>query len=682
METIKKYLPWFLFFISLIVLYFSSYPAIGWWDSGIYAANANNLSIPDPGGSILYVILGRLFTIIFFFLPPIKAITLVSIVATSAAAVFFYYSMIEVLNNFKRLPEPSKIIASFCTALALPFLFSIWSESNVPRIYTLGLLLSSVILFCTLRIWFTEDEKVKVKLFLLIIFLLSIDFAAHRLNMPFIPVILLLLAFPLRKHLYDIKFWLPIILVAAAGLSINIFILIRSRQNPPFHMDEIRSFRDLIFWINMKRYGQSNLSMIFHRRAPFWDYQIKFMYLRYFGWNFQGKNEMGLLRVITFFPFILGLAGFIYTLINKIKAWTIISIIFLLFSFGLIIYANIQNGFDQTREIDRLFIPSFMIFLVWVGIGLSVLSDGLLSILVKIKRNTSVIIVSVICFLVLPFNLFFINGKECDKSKYNFPEDFAYNILSSCEKNAVLFTNGDNDTFPLWYMQSVEGYRTDVSVANASLLNTDFFVNELKHDNNGFIIDSSYPNSKDFDPSSLKKPVEILLPYSCSLPGGKIEKDTLRAIYRGRDFGDKKFWLSQDKVILSFLKNNKWKRPVYFCATMNPNNLLGLNDYLSYEGIVSKLVPVKGDSISASELELNLMHKYKYRSFNDRTVPIDKITKDIFTIFRVGFYKLILYYKENGNNTKAKEVFDFMQEKLPEWRFTEKENKFLHDLTK
>ncbi len=680
METIKKYLPLFLFFISLIVLYFSSYPAIGWWDSGIYAANANNLSIPDPGGSILYIILGRLLTIIFFFLPTIKAITLVSIISTSAAAVFFYYSMIEVLNNFKRLPEQSRIIASFFTALALPFLFSIWSESNVSRVYTLGLLLTSIILLCTLRLWFAEEEKEKVKLFLLIIFLLSIDFAAHRLSMPFIPVILLLLAFPLRKHLFEIKFWLPTLLVAALGLSINVFVLVRSINNPPFHMDEIRSFSDLIFWINMRRYGQSNLSMIFHRQAPFWDYQVKFMYLRYFEWNFMGKNGAGFLRVITFFPFILGLAGFIYSLINKIKAWTLISIIFLLFSFGLIIYANIQNGFDHTREIDRLFIPSFMIFLVWVGIGLSVLSDGLLSILEKIIPNTSVIIVSVICFLVLPINLFYVNRKDCDKSKYYFPVDFAYNLLSSCEKNAVLFTNGDNDTFPLWYLQSVEGYRTDVSVANASLLNTDFFVNELKHDNNGFIIDSLYPNTKEFDPSLLKKPVEILLPFSYQLPGGKIEKDTLCSTYIGRNFGDRKFWLSQDKVILSFLKNNNWRRPVYFSSTLDQDNLLGLNDYLRYEGIVSRLVPIKADSISPTILELNLMHKYRYRSFNDRAVPIDNITKDIFMNFRIAFYKLILYYKQRGNKSKAKEVFDFMQNKLPAWRFTKKENKLLNEL--
>ena len=91
MIAVKKYLPWFLFIFSTVVLYITSYPTIGWWDSSIYAANAYNLSIPDPGGSILFVILGKLFTYIFFFLPAIKAITLVSIASTSAASVFFYY---------------------------------------------------------------------------------------------------------------------------------------------------------------------------------------------------------------------------------------------------------------------------------------------------------------------------------------------------------------------------------------------------------------------------------------------------------------------------------------------------------------------------------------------------------------------------------------------------------------
>jgi hypothetical protein len=681
MIAVKKYLPWFLFIFSTIVLYITSYPTIGWWDSSIYAANAYNLSIPDPGGSILFVILGKLFTYIFFFLPAIKAITLVSIASTSAASVFFYYCMIEILNNFDPSPGSSKIMASFFTALALPFLFSIWSESNISEVYSLGLLLTSIILLCALKIWLNGDEKSKAALFVFIIFLLAVDFTAHRLNMPFIPVIILLLVFPLRKQLSSLKFWLLIILAAAAGLSIHLFLLIRSMQAPPFRMDDIKTFRDLICWINMKRYGESNFSMIFQRRAPFWNYQIKFMYLRYFASNFPCTNGGSTLGCLTILPFILGATGFIYSLIRKIKVWTLITIIFLLFSFGLIVYANIREGFDQIREIDRLFLPSFMIFLLWVGIGLFLLTEALSKIFAKIKHNQSVIILTVICFLILPFNLIISNWKECDKSKFYFPGDFAYNILSSCEKNAVLFTNGDNDTFPLMYLQSVEGYRTDVSVANVSLLNTDFFVNELEQNNNGFKIDSTISLSETLTPEQLKQPVEIVLPNISRTDGGKILNDTLRAIYKGRNFGGGKIYLlPQDRVILSFLKNNKWKRPVYFCSTVSPDNLVGLDNYLRYEGIVSKLVHVKGNSLSPSVLENNLIHIYRYKSFNDKSVPIDNATKNIFMIFRNGFYRLILYYKQTGNKAKAKEIFDIMQEKLPPWRFTKKENELFNGL--
>jgi hypothetical protein len=683
MIAVKKYLPWFLFIFSTIVLYISSYPTIGWWDCSIYAANAYNLSIPDPGGSILFVILGKLFTYLFFFLPAIKAITLVSIVSTSAAAVFLYYCMIEILNNFDPSPGLSKIPASFFTAFALPFLFCIWSESNISEVYSLGLLLTSIILFCAVKIWLSGDLKRKTTLFILIIFVIAVDYTAHRLNMPFIPILILLLAFPLRKQLSSIKFWLLIILAAAAGLSLHLFLLVRSMQAPPFRMDDIKTFRDLISWINMKRYGESNFSIIFQRRAPFWDYQVKFMYLRYFGWNFLGTNGSSTLGYFAFIPFLLGAAGFIYSLIRKIKVWTLITIIFLLFSFGLIVYANIQNGFHNIREIDRLFIPSFMIFLLWVGIGLFLLTETLSKFFTKIKQNQSVIILSLICFLILPFNLIITNWKACNKSKFYFPEDFAYNILSSCEKKAILFTNGDNDTFPLMYLQSVEGYRTVVSVANVSLLNTDFFVNELAHDNNGFKIDPAISLSETLKPEQLKQPVEIVLPYSGHTDEGKIINDTLRTIYKGRDFGNnKKFLLPQDKVILSFLKNNKWKRPVYFCSTVSPDNLLGLNNYLRYEGIVCKLVPVKGDSISLPALENNLINIYRYRSFNDRAVPIDNATKNAFMMFRYGFYKLILYYKQTGNKARAKEIFDIMQEKLPQWRFTGEKNELFNGLMK
>ena len=269
---LKKFAPWILFLITLTLLYVTSAPSIGWWNSGGDAACAYMLGIPDPGGSILFVLIGKIFTILFFFLPAIKAITLVSILSTSLASVFLYYSLLVVFDNLLlKTLETVKIIASFFTALSLPFLYSIWGESAVAQVYVLGLLITSILIYSSVKIWFFEDENEKRKLFYLIAFLIGLDFTAHRLNTPFIPVAILLLMFPLRSQLREIKFWLIFIALYLLGFSFNFYLLIRSPQHPAFAMDSIQNFSQLFGWINMKRFGESNFSILFDRRAPFWD---------------------------------------------------------------------------------------------------------------------------------------------------------------------------------------------------------------------------------------------------------------------------------------------------------------------------------------------------------------------------------------------------------------------------
>lgn len=240
----KRVIPWFLFLASVFILYYTSYPSIGWWDSGIYASNAYNLSIPDPGGSILFVLLGKLFITIFFFLPPVEAATLVSIFSTSGAVVFIYYTLLFIFDNLPVKAESYlKIFASAVTALSLPFLYSIWQESYVTRIYALGLLLTSILIFCSIKIWMINDQTEKRRLAFIVMFILGIDFTAHRLNTPFIPVFIILLLYPLRKELKSIKFWAVIVGTYLLGFSLHLFLLIRSSAHPSFAMDDIQNIQ-------------------------------------------------------------------------------------------------------------------------------------------------------------------------------------------------------------------------------------------------------------------------------------------------------------------------------------------------------------------------------------------------------------------------------------------------------
>ena len=683
--TLKRAAAGILFISIFILLYITSYPSIGWWDSGFFVTCANNLSVPDPGGSILYVLLGRVFIILFFFLPAVKAVTLINIISAGLASVFAYYTLLIIFDNLPiQLSEPVKALTSFFTSLSIPFLYSIWLESTAQRIYVLGLLLTGILIYCSIKIWFSQDETEKRRLIYLIVFILGIDYTAHRLNTPFIPVVLILLIFSFRKELKQFRFWLILAGLYLLGFSLNLFPLIRSQSHPPFSMDDIQNFSQLYAWIDMKRYGESNFSMIFNRRAPFWSYQVDHMYLRYFGWNFSGTQGNGTIFnqiYFSFIPLLLGIIGFIYSFVKKFKLWILIFITFFLFSFGLVVYANISEGFEFIREIDRLFIPSFFVFALWIGIGLYVLMNLVNKLLLKIRFSKKIAIMklSFIAFLILPLNIIITNWFKCDRSSYYFPEDFAYNLLAGCSSHAMLFTNGDNDTFPPWYLQSVEAVRPGIALINLSLLNTSFFVEQLQRTYNLFPANSDVLNPDKFRPSRIDSAVSLKIVFKDSVND---KEDTIITEYKGRNFGKENGLLPQDKALITLLESNCKERPAYFSITVDPNSMAGLSSYLSAIGMIQQLVPTKGDSISPQQMEDNLLKKYRYRNFNNPDVYTDRTVNNLFNNYRHLFIQLSRYYLNKGDKEKAKEIFNFMESKLPEWRFSEGQNRFIFEFSK
>ena len=682
---IKKFAPCILFILTFLLLYLTSSPSIGWWNSGGDVICAYSLGIPDPGGSILYVLIGKVFSLLFFFLPTVKAITLVSIVSTGLAAVFLYYSLLIV---FKELPtglnEEGRIITSFFTALSLPFLYSIWIESTTPQVYVLGLLLTSVLIYCLIKIWFSNDEKEKTNLIFLISFLIGLDFTAHRLNTPYIPIIILLLAFPLRSQLVKVRFWLILIAMYLAGFSFNFYLLIRSPMHPAYAMDNIQNLSQLYAWIDMKRFGESNLANIFNRKGPFWSYQIDHMYLRYLGWNFLGLQGDGTIfnkLYLSFIPLLLGIIGFLYSLIRKFKLWILIFTIFLFYSFGLVVYSNIRYGFF--REIDRLFIPSFFIFMIFTGIGLYFLSHLIYNFFISrnFAKSKIILIISIVGFIILPLNIILTNLYKCNRSAFTFPEDFAYNLLSGCKQNGILFTNGDNDTYPLWYLQNVEGFRNDVAVVNLSLLNTDFYIAQLQRKYKFFPEGSEVLNPEKFAPSHIDSTISVNI-VSSTLVKPNNKKDSISVKYTGRNFGKKRGLLPQDKALISLLENNAWQRPVYFSVTASQDNLIGLNDYLGTAGMIRELLPVKGHSLLPGQLNNNLLSKFRFRNFNNRSVYVDKTTADLYSNYTFLFLRLCDYFLKNGDKKAARSIFNTMESKLPSWRFSEEQNKIVLEFKK
>ena len=297
----------------------------------------------------------------------------------------------------------------------------------------------------------------------------------------------------------------------------------------------------------------------------------------------------------------------------------------------------------------------------------------------NLKQKSAIIVLSLIGFIILPLNIIVSNWFKCDRSGYYFPGDFAYNLLAGCGKNAMLFTNGDNDTFPVWYLQSVEGMRPDVVVINLSLLNTNFYVEQLQRIHHIFPDNSDVLNPDNFRPSKIDSAIVTKIVVSDSSLNSV---DTIKAEYRGRNFGKIMGLLAQDKALIELLKTNSSKRPVYFATTADTSSIVGFSTYLSGVGMIHKLMPVKSDSILPDKLEDNLLKKYRYRNFNKPVVYTDRTTNNLFNNYRYLFIQLSQYYLNNGNKEKAKEIFNSMRAKLPEWRFSEEQNRFVKEYKK
>ena len=485
----------------------------------------------------------------------------------------------------------------------------------------------------------------------------------------------------------------------------------------------------------------------------FLNYQLGHMYLRYFLWNFVGRqndiqntdgnllegnwysgikfidNRLGpqdnlpdamkrnkAKNAFYFLPLILGFIGFFYQLNKKTNDSLVVMLFFFMTGIAITLYLNQYP--NQPRERDYAFAGSMMAFCIWIGIGVVALYDLLKK---KLSPTYSAIGATLICFFCVPY----VMGKEGwddhNRSGRYMMVDFASNYLNSCAPNAILFTNGDNDTFPLWYAQEVEGIRTDVRVVNLSLLNTDWYIDAMKrkvYDSEPVPFSFTWNQYKDgtrdyvyFVPDtnlckpnqyySLKQLIDfvgsenpqtkistsrgdveyfptknfsIAVDKEKVLKNGTVPANMADSIVPAIEWTCNKYGVyKSDLMVLDLLANNNWERPVYFASTSGPSTFLGLNDYLSLEGLAYRLIPVKANQIDKSEIGSvqtevmydNMMNKFKWGNIQDTTLYIDETVIGLAQSHRLAFSRLANALTKEGKKDKAVSALDKNQELFP-----------------
>ncbi|MFL5728379.1 MAG: DUF2723 domain-containing protein [Cytophagaceae bacterium] len=508
-------------------------------------------------------------------------------------------------------------------------------------------------------------------------------------------------------------------------------ILPRLYSTQQSHINEYRRLLNLKK--NQKPTSWDNIRFLF-------TYQLGTMYWRYFAWNFVGRESdiqgAGSLGPADWFaknlpesiatnkgrnnffmlPLILGLIGFVYHYMYHKKDFAIVAMLFFFTGIAIILYLN-QPPIEP-RERDYTYTGSFYAFAIWIGMGVL----GLSELLKKIIRSEVVrpAIVTLVC-LAVPGVMAAQGWDDHDRSRRYHSVDSAKNLLNSCAKNAILFTGGDNDTFPLWYVQEVEGFRTDVRVCNLSLLNTDWYIEQMKkqaYESKPLPItlnlDNYIQGTNDYlyvmdSPKFLSVGALITAvrnkdpEIQREMEGGTflnvvptkklftlIDKEKIKQMgivpaQMDSNIVDDISWTlsssyleKKDLIILDIIANGKWERPIYFSTTLQNSNFLNLKPYMQLEGLAYRLLPAKDPRqaqgwINTDIMYDNMMHKFYWRNLDDPTISYDENFLRFPSNARLNFMRLAEQLFNDGKRlgdsskiAKAKEVMAFSEKVMPD----------------
>ena len=486
-----------------------------------------------------------------------------------------------------------------------------------------------------------------------------------------------------------------------------------------------------------------NLSFMF-------EYQFGYMYWRYLMWNFVGRqndvqgrydyldgnwisgikflddlhvgsqdnlpsdvlNNKGR-NTYYFLPFILGLIGLMYHANKDRKSFYVLLVLFLFMGIALKIYLN-ERPFEP-RERDYALVGSFYVFAIWVGFGVYALYESAQKYLAPKIAGPIIIAASLLAAPVLMASQ---NWDDHDRSGKYTATAMAKAYLNSCDPNAILFTIGDNDTFPLWYAQEIEKVRTDVKIVNTSLFMTDWYIDQMKtktYESNplpiSFTHDQYVGDKLDYVASIPKTEsrweIKDLISFiknpksTVGMQNGQtihfyptnkiripVDKNTViknkvvAAKYNDSivpyiDIDIKGNALYKNRLMmLDIVANNNWKRPIYFSpGAFDDDDYLWMKNYLQLDGMVYKLVPIKttipkdGSPLDMGQIDAdkmyNIIMKWDWGNSDSDKIYHDPETRRESITYRTNLARLMEKLIEEGKNDKAKQIINLAMTKMP-----------------
>lgn len=595
-------------------------PTTAFWDTSEYIAAAKTLGIPHPPGNPLFVMLAHSFGLLPLAASYAVRINLFAAVTSALSAGLWFLVAERWLRNL--VPDRAVRLGAAATGVLVgAFSWTVWNQSTVnEKVYTVSLFFMALVTWLAVHWGDDEPGPHRDRWLILIAYLLALTSTNHLMGVLAAPAVIVYVLWTDWRVITRWRVLLGILVAVIVGISPNyIFLPIRAAQFPAINEGEpvcrgilqgiLMQCQPLSDVLNRVQYGKPS---VFDRQADLVSQYAN--YWQYFSWQFARDWPAMLHAMATAVFTVTGLAG-LWTLLKKDRRAGIAALAMLgTLTVALVWYLNFRYGFSlypdrqletEVRERDYFFLCSFAFFGTLVAAGAGVFAQDLVT-----KFRSKAAALPVFALGLVPL---FGNHLTASRSHELIARDFARDLLESVEPYGILITAGDNDTFPLWFAQEVEGIRPDVTLANLSLLNTDWHLRQIRR-----------RQTPDFDPA---KSIELWRPRSDTSavrlgvpaqgwvkpntpPFAETEQelDSLPEYSRIPKGSAVKFGKMGDTLQLSFgteilerkdiavvylIRDNLGKRPIYFAWSDGPypDETLGLTPYLVSQGLVRKLYP-------------------------------------------------------------------------------------------
>ncbi len=701
-----------VFLTSMIVYLMTVQRTVPFWDCGEYIACSYILGIAHPPGNPLFLLIGRIFSMLPLAADISYRVNLLSVFSSAAAATLGYVVSVRLLRFFPGVDgDRSKLLLVYLCSVTGALLFAFgrtnWSNSVEAEVYAIAMAIYFALIWLTL-LWYDNRGKASAFKYLIMIAYLSLlSVAVHMtsfLAMPAIFIFVISVDERLRK---DIRFWLsgivlftvaanvswflvlvPVWLVisligfiqkrdqawglalglsvaAMIGFSAHAYIPIRAAEKPAINQNNPADWERFYGYLQRKQYGsESMFEKMFKRRAS-WEHQLgDFPRIGFGGFLMDQFGFGGILFTV---PLILAIIGIIALIKWKWRVGAFFALILFAGTIGLVLYMNFADGSMvdmsmglnklEVRDRDYFFTPGFITFALYIGMGLFVALNYLLNLLRQDGRVLTAAVLGIATF-IFPAISISANFNFNNRSNNFLPYDYAYNYLISCPQDAILFTGGDNDTFPLWCLQEVYGVRRDVRIANLSLIQTDWYQLQLKHQMGVPI--ALEDDQMQWESLASARPKK---PYVDHLRGGW---EHLLMAYREQQTGQVVTVAHQ--MVEQIIGANQWKYPILFSGSLPSEVKYPLADHNVRRGWLYQIVPQESKGAWDKEVSMDLfMNTYRSTGINDPRVYREEVA----TTFIIGSVQsqmsFVDYLESSGDTAAALAMTEDMIRRFPEF---------------